>query len=202
LKCFRCPPPRPTPLRPSWAPQRTHLRPQASVVRRGVYCYVVSPLLARQLYITISLWQRSSRLRPVGLLKPLRGPHGASRGQASGLVSRSARNSVCCAGMSGACCCWPLPPGSGERELESVSRCGLMRNVARLQAAFPRAGSALSSPLLTMAAGLLACNLGLLPAVSPAYDTVNRLLLPLSIPLLLLDADLRKVSPWRCRCLT
>jgi len=44
-----------------------------------------------------------------------------------------------------------------------------------------------------MAVALVVCNLGLLPAVAPAYATVNKFLVPLAIPLLLLDANLFKV---------
>jgi len=54
-------------------------------------------------------------------------------------------------------------------------------------------GAALSSPLVTMGISLIACNLGLLPATNAAYTTVNKYLVPLAIPLLLLDADLKKV---------
>lgn len=54
-------------------------------------------------------------------------------------------------------------------------------------------GAMFSAPLCTMAISLLACNLGLLPAVHPVYDTVSKVFVPLAVPLLLLDADVRKV---------
>lgn len=41
--------------------------------------------------------------------------------------------------------------------------------------------------------GLALSNLGFIPFDSPEYGIVNRYLLPLAIPLLLLSADLRKV---------
>lgn len=53
-------------------------------------------------------------------------------------------------------------------------------------------GAMLSSPLVTMCITLLMCNVGFLPLASPTYDTVMKLFVPLSIPLLLLDADIRK----------
>lgn len=53
-------------------------------------------------------------------------------------------------------------------------------------------GAMLSSPLVTMALTLVMCNVGLLPSVSPIYDTVLKYLVPLAVPLLLLDADLKR----------
>jgi uncharacterized membrane protein len=53
-------------------------------------------------------------------------------------------------------------------------------------------GAMLSSPLVTMALSMLLCNLGLLPASHPIYNFVTKYLIPLAIPLLLLDADLKK----------
>jgi uncharacterized membrane protein len=53
-------------------------------------------------------------------------------------------------------------------------------------------GSALSSPLITMAFSLVLCNLGIIPSNSPVYSNINKYLVSLAIPLLLLDADLRK----------
>lgn len=55
-----------------------------------------------------------------------------------------------------------------------------------------RIGAMLSSPLVTMGISLILCNIGVLPSASPAYSTVLRFFVPLAIPLLLLDADLRK----------
>ncbi|CAN0353590.1 unnamed protein product, partial [Discosporangium mesarthrocarpum] len=54
-------------------------------------------------------------------------------------------------------------------------------------------GAALSSPLVTMLLTLSLCNLGLMPPASPVYDVVNKVFVPLAVPLLLFDADLRKV---------
>ncbi|VEU43373.1 unnamed protein product [Pseudo-nitzschia multistriata] len=54
-------------------------------------------------------------------------------------------------------------------------------------------GKALSAPLVTMALSLSAANLGAIPFRSPVYDFVNRLLVPLAVPLLLYDSDLRRV---------
>lgn len=53
-------------------------------------------------------------------------------------------------------------------------------------------GAMISSPLVTMCITLIMCNLGLLPLTSPNYDTVMKLFVPLAIPLLLMDADIRK----------
>lgn len=55
-----------------------------------------------------------------------------------------------------------------------------------------RFGAALSSPLLTMALSMFLCNVGLLPRESPIYSLVIKYLVPLSIPLLLLDANLKR----------
>ena len=55
-------------------------------------------------------------------------------------------------------------------------------------------GSALSAPIVTMAAALALANLGLLPASAPAYGAVTNFLLPLAVPLLLLDADLKRIG--------
>ncbi|OSX68371.1 hypothetical protein BU14_2921s0001, partial [Porphyra umbilicalis] len=41
---------------------------------------------------------------------------------------------------------------------------------------------------------LAACNVGLLPATSPAYALVHSVLVPLAVPLLLFAADLRRVA--------
>lgn len=43
-----------------------------------------------------------------------------------------------------------------------------------------------------MVATLLLANLGLVPSSSPVYDVVMKKFVPLAIPLLLFDADLRK----------
>ena len=53
-------------------------------------------------------------------------------------------------------------------------------------------GAMLSSPLVTMGLSMLLCNLGLLPSSHPIYNFVTKYLIPLAIPLLLLDADLKK----------
>lgn len=53
-------------------------------------------------------------------------------------------------------------------------------------------GSMLSSPLVTMMTSMILCNIGLLPSDSLVYSAVLKWLVPLSIPLLLLDADLRR----------
>lgn len=53
-------------------------------------------------------------------------------------------------------------------------------------------GAMLSSPLVTMGVSMLLCNIGLLPKESSVYTVVLKWLVPMSIPLLLLDADLKK----------
>lgn len=57
-----------------------------------------------------------------------------------------------------------------------------------------RWGAAVSAPLVSMFVTLAACNLGILPAVSPAYRLVHTLVVPLAVPLLLFSADLRRVA--------
>ena len=53
-------------------------------------------------------------------------------------------------------------------------------------------GSILSSPLLTMAITLILCNFGIIPSSHPIYDVVIKFLVPIAVPLLLLDADLKR----------
>ena len=54
-------------------------------------------------------------------------------------------------------------------------------------------GKALSAPLATMALALTTANIGLLPFHSPVYAMVNQYLVPLAVPLLLFDSDLKRV---------
>ena len=54
-------------------------------------------------------------------------------------------------------------------------------------------GSALSPPIITMASTLLACNTGLLPVSHNVYKIVSSYLIPLSVPLLLFDANLNVI---------
>jgi uncharacterized membrane protein len=56
-----------------------------------------------------------------------------------------------------------------------------------------RIGAALSAPLLSSIIGLLLVNFGILPASAPAYQTVSKVIVPLAIPLLLFNADMRRV---------
>ena len=55
-------------------------------------------------------------------------------------------------------------------------------------------GKALSAPLATMALALTVANLGLIPFESPVYKAVNQFLVPMAVPLLLMDSDLRRVG--------
>ncbi|XP_058205988.1 uncharacterized protein LOC131319645 isoform X1 [Rhododendron vialii] len=54
-------------------------------------------------------------------------------------------------------------------------------------------GSMVSSALVSILVGLGASNMGIIPHEAPAYSIVFQYLLPLTIPLLLFRADLRKV---------
>jgi uncharacterized membrane protein len=56
-----------------------------------------------------------------------------------------------------------------------------------------RIGKELSGPLVSTLIGLLFSNLGVVGGSNAiaVYDTVNKYLLPLAIPLLLFSADLR-----------
>lgn len=54
-------------------------------------------------------------------------------------------------------------------------------------------GKALSAPLATMALALTIANLGMIPFQSPIYSMVNRFIVPLAVPLLLFDSDLKRV---------
>ena len=54
-------------------------------------------------------------------------------------------------------------------------------------------GKALSAPLATMALALIVANVGVIPFQSPIYGMVNRFIVPLAVPLLLFDSDLKRV---------
>jgi len=54
-------------------------------------------------------------------------------------------------------------------------------------------GAALSPPIITMASTLLACNTGMLPVTHNVYKIVSSYLIPLSVPLLLFDANLNVI---------
>jgi len=56
-----------------------------------------------------------------------------------------------------------------------------------------KVGKALSAPLATMGLALIIANLGIIPFSSPIFDFVNTNLIPLAIPLLLYDSNLRRV---------
>jgi len=68
----------------------------------------------------------------------------------------------------------------------------LLSSTAGIAAEKTNIGAMLSSPLVTMAITLTMCNIGMLPSSSPVYDIVLKYFVPLAVPLLLLDADLRK----------
>ena len=50
----------------------------------------------------------------------------------------------------------------------------------------------LSPPVVATLSAILFSNLGIIPSNSVVYDTVMKQLVPLAIPLLLFDADLKK----------
>ena len=54
-------------------------------------------------------------------------------------------------------------------------------------------GRKVTAPLIALAGGMLLANIRVLPFESPAYGFVVSYLVPLSIPLLLLNADLKKI---------
>jgi len=56
-----------------------------------------------------------------------------------------------------------------------------------------RWGRKVSAAVLAIGAGFALSNLGVIPASAPAYDAVWTYLVPLAIPLLLIEADLRKI---------
>jgi hypothetical protein len=64
---------------------------------------------------------------------------------------------------------------------------------AGLRAEKTQIGAALSSPLVTMFITLILVNVGILPVEAPLYNSVNKFLVPLAVPMLLLGADLRRV---------
>jgi len=54
-------------------------------------------------------------------------------------------------------------------------------------------GKALSAPLVTMLISLCLANIGIVPFNSPVYKLVNKVLVPLAVPLFLFDSDLKRV---------
>jgi len=56
-----------------------------------------------------------------------------------------------------------------------------------------KVGATLSAPLVTMGATILLCNIGLLPTHHAVYDIINKKLVPLAVPLLLFDANIKMV---------
>eukprot|EP00249_Psilotum_nudum_P011189 c23018_g1_i1 orf=137-1540(+) len=63
-------------------------------------------------------------------------------------------------------------------------------------------GSTLSGALVSTLVALFASNAGIIASESPAYNVVNAFLLPMSVPLLLYSADLRRVVASTGRLLT
>ena len=55
-------------------------------------------------------------------------------------------------------------------------------------------GKKISAPLIILLMSLLVGNLGILPMKSAVYDTIQSLLVPIAIPLLLFRVDLKKVA--------
>ena len=54
-------------------------------------------------------------------------------------------------------------------------------------------GKALSAPLATMALALIVANLGIVPFASPIYTMINKFMVPLAVPMLLFDSDLKRI---------
>ena len=54
-------------------------------------------------------------------------------------------------------------------------------------------GKALSAPLASMALALMLANFGLIPFESSIYSFINKNLVPLAVPMLLFDSDIRRV---------
>ena len=54
-------------------------------------------------------------------------------------------------------------------------------------------GKALSAPLATMALSLSVANVGIIPFESPVYSMVNQFIVPLAVPLLLFDSNLKRM---------
>lgn len=104
-----------------------------------------------------------------------------------------------------ACCAFGLPSAAAAATLRVPSLVPLLTNhwyvwavlmassAAGLWSERTQWGAAVSSPLVTMLLTITLCNVGLLPASSPVYTTINQVFVPLAVPLLLFEADLRKV---------
>jgi len=70
--------------------------------------------------------------------------------------------------------------------LLTASACGLASERTKV-------GKLLSAPIVTTLLGLALSNVGAIPASAPVYGAVTSFLLPLSVPLLLFGADMRRV---------
>lgn len=57
-----------------------------------------------------------------------------------------------------------------------------------------RVGRMLSGAVVSIFTGLALSNLGVIPNTAPVYDTITEYLLPLAIPLILFQANLRKIA--------
>ena len=55
-------------------------------------------------------------------------------------------------------------------------------------------GRMLSGAVVSIFVGLALSNLGVIPTAAPVYDTIHTYVLPLAIPLILFQADLRKIA--------
>ncbi|KAJ8903950.1 hypothetical protein NDN08_000481 [Rhodosorus marinus] len=54
-------------------------------------------------------------------------------------------------------------------------------------------GAHVSAPLITMLIAIIASEAGVIPSTSAVYDVTNRYIVPLAIPMLLYEADIRKI---------
>lgn len=70
--------------------------------------------------------------------------------------------------------------------LFSIVLCGLLAERTEL-------GRKVSAPLIALAGGMLLSNTRILPFESPTYDFVVQYLVPIAIPLLLLNANLKRI---------
>ncbi|KAL7510088.1 hypothetical protein ACHAXN_009913 [Cyclotella atomus] len=56
-----------------------------------------------------------------------------------------------------------------------------------------KVGKAISANLVTMLLALLLANVGVIPFSSPVYGIINKIFVPLAVPLFLFDSDLKRV---------
>ena len=126
---------------------------------------------------------RVGSLRPAGLSLWRQHQHQHWSRQSGGGGGRPEAEACLCSAM--------IVPGGPWTEWAAICFAGvsglyLERNGGELV-------KTLSAPLLATLIALIMTNIGIIPSSSEVYTLINRFMLPLAVPMLLLSANLRKV---------